>query len=189
MPIYRRAFIINSATTALLAGCSGDFRGNGFGGDGAARIDNDVDATLAVLSRNFPGTNQIRNKSRGVLVFPYVTEAGLGLGGAFGRGALRSNGMTLDYYSMIKGSAGLQIGGQQYAHVLFFMTDEALQSFRQSPGFAAGANVTYATPQQGATALAETTTALAPVIAVVFGQQGIRAGATLEGVKYTRVIP
>lgn len=189
MPINRRALIVSSATIVLLSGCSGDFRGNGFGGDGAARIDNDVDATLAELSRSFPGTNEVINKARGVLVFPYVTEAGLGFGGAFGRGALRSNGITLDYYSMIKGSAGFQIGGQQYSHVLFFMTDEALQSFQQSPGFAAGANVTYATPQQGATAMAETTTSLTPVIAVVFGQKGIRAGATLEGVKYTRIIP
>ena len=90
---------------------------------------------------------------------------------------------------MTKLSTGLQIGAQQYAHVLFFMTDEALQNFRRSPGFAAGAGATYAIPDSGGNLSAETTTSLAPIIAVVFGQAGLRVGATLEGVKYTRIIP
>ncbi|MCE8472198.1 twin-arginine translocation pathway signal, partial [Rhodovulum sulfidophilum] len=36
---------------------------------------------------------------------------------------------------------------------------------------------------------ADTITALDPVIAVVFGQAGLIFGATLEGTKYTRIIP
>ena len=120
---------------------------------------------------------------------PLVTEAGLGLGGGYGRGALRVGGATVDYYSTTKASAGIQIGAQQYAHVLFFMTDDALMNFRRSPGWAAGANIEYAFPDRGETLAAETTTQLAPIIAVIFGQSGLRAGATLEGVKYTRIIP
>ena len=42
---------------------------------------------------------------------------------------------------------------------------------------------------EGETLRAETTTSLSPVIAVVFGQSGLRIGATLEGTKYTRIIP
>ena len=120
---------------------------------------------------------------------PLVTEAGLGIGGGYGRGALRVGGATVDYYSLTKASGGLQIGGQQYSHVLFFMTDQALQNFRRSPGYAAGANIQYAIPERGETLSAETTTQLAPVIAVIFGQAGLRLGATLEGVKYSRIIP
>ena len=36
---------------------------------------------------------------------------------------------------------------------------------------------------------AETITSLSPVIAVVFAQTGLRVGATLEGTKYSRIIP
>ena len=184
MTLSRRHFASGLIATAALAGC-----GNGVGGRGPAVIDARVDATLATLYADYPATRDLADKSTGILVIPLVTEAGLGLGGAYGRGALRVGGATVDYYSVTKASGGIQIGAQQYAHVLFFMTDAALTTFRRSPGYAAGANIEYAVPDRGQTLAAETTTSLAPVIAVIFGQSGLRLGATLEGVKYTRIIP
>jgi lipid-binding SYLF domain-containing protein len=117
-----------------------------------------------------------------------MTEVGAGLGGAFGRGALRIQGVTVDYYSAAKGSFGFQIGAQQYAHTLFFMTPAALETFRRSSGWAAGADVRYASPEEGAS-IGKQTTELDEVIALVYGQQGLIAGATLSGIKYTRIIP
>ncbi|ETX29124.1 YSC84-related protein [Roseivivax isoporae] len=180
----RRSALAALGATAFLAACN-----NGVGSAGPARIDARVDATLASLYNQYPGTRSLADKSTGILVMPLVTEAGLGIGGAYGRGALRVNGATVDYYSTTRASAGLQIGAQQYAHVLFFMTESALMNFRRSPGWAAGANVEYAIPEGGETLAAETTTSTAPIIAVVFGQSGLRVGATLEGTKYTRIIP
>jgi lipid-binding SYLF domain-containing protein len=52
-----------------------------------------------------------------------------------------------------------------------------------------GADATYALPDRGGSIGADTTTSLSPVIALVFGQSGFIAGASLEGVKYTRIIP
>ncbi|PWG74621.1 twin-arginine translocation pathway signal, partial [Enterococcus hirae] len=86
------------------------------------------------------------------------TEAGFGFGAGYGRGALRVGGTTVDYYSATKGSFGLQIGAQQYAHVLFFMTDEALMRFRRSSGWAAGADIEYVFNDKGDNIRAETTT-------------------------------
>lgn len=180
----RRSFVLSGLAVTALSAC-----GNGVGSRGPAMIDARVDSTLAQLYADFPGTRQVAEKSVGMLVMPLVTEAGLGFGGGYGRGAMRINGATVDYYALTKISTGLQIGAQQYAHVLFFMTNEALQTFRRSPGFAAGAGVTYAIPDSGGNLSAETTTSLAPVIAVIYGQAGLRVGATLEGVKYTRIIP
>lgn len=183
--LSRRSFALGAVvSTALLAGCS-----NGVGSKGSASIDARVEQTLNFLYGQYPSTQDLAQKSAGMLVMPLVTEAGFGIGGGYGRGALRVNDVTVDYYSATKGSVGLQIGAQQYAHVLFFMTDEALMSFRRSSGWAAGADVEYVFRDQGENIRAETTTATSPVLAVIFGQAGLLAGASLEGVKYSRIIP
>ena len=182
--ITRRNVVLGAAALAVLAAC-----GNGIGSDGADRIDARVDATLNYMTAEYPGTRDLMQKASGTLIMPLVTEAGFGVGGAYGRGALRIGGTTVDYYSQSQASVGLQIGAQQYATVLFFMTPEALQTFRTSPGWAAGADVTYAFSDKGETLSAATTNILSPVVAVVFGQSGAIAGATLEGTKYSRIIP
>ncbi len=182
--LSRRSFALGTLAATTLGGCS-----NGIGSPGAATIDARVDSTLNGMTTQFPGTRDLQAKAAGVLVMPLVTEVGLGLGGSFGRGALRVGDSTVDYYSATSGSAGLQIGAQQFSHVLFFMTGEALLEFRRGPGWAAGADIEYAFRDQSEMLRAETTTSLAPVIAVVFAQTGLRVGATLEGTKYTRIIP
>lgn len=182
--LNRRGFALGALATPALAAC-----GNGIGSNGAATIDARVDSTLNFMYSKYPGTRDLAAKASGMLVMPLVTEIGLGLGGSFGRGALRVGETTVDFYSSASGSAGLQIGAQQFSHVLFFMTDEALLDFRRSQGWAAGADVEYAISDQGEALRAETTTSLSPVIAVIFAQAGLRVGATLEGTKYTRIIP
>lgn len=183
--LTRRAFALGAvAGTSTLAAC-----GNGIGSTGGGTIDARVDATLEQMYREYPNTRTLAEKANGMLVMPLVTEAGLGFGGAYGRGALRVSGTSVDYYSVTKASGGLQIGAQQYSHVLFFMTNEALTNFRRSPGWAAGANVEYVISDRGDSVNADTTTALSPVLAVVFARAGLRLGATLEGSKYTRIIP
>lgn len=181
--LTRRGLVLAGGAATLLAAC-----GNGVGSGGAAQIDARVDATRDFLFNTYPGTRDLAQQAAGVLFMPLITEAGLIYGGGYGRGALRVGGVTVDYYSATKATFGLQIGAQQYAHALFFMTEAALGQFRRSPGWAAGADLRYATPQQGAS-LGKETTELEPVIALVFGQQGLIAGATLAGTKYTRIIP
>ena len=181
----RRIFMAGAASSTLVAaGCS-----NGLGSNGGGQIDARTDTSLNYLFTNYPGTQDLRDKSAGMLVMPLIAEAGLGIGGSYGRGALRVGDATVDYYSAAQASFGFQIGAQQYSHVLFFMTQEALQDFRRSPGWAAGADLEYALNSRGENISAETTTSLSPVIAVVFGQAGLIAGATIEGTKYTRIIP
>ncbi|ATG49675.1 YSC84-related protein [Celeribacter ethanolicus] len=185
MPISnRRTFMIGLGSAGLLAACDNSMRSNG-----AATIDARVDSTLNYLYSTYPGTTALRDKSVGMLVMPLITKAGFGVGGSYGRGALRVGGVTVDYFSSTQATFGLQIGAQQYAHVLFFMTNEALAGFRNSPGWSAGADLEYALSNKGENLSAETLTSLSPVIAVVFGQAGLIAGATVEGTKYTRIIP
>lgn len=188
MTISRRNFVVFGASALGLAACNGSIMGNGTGSSAAQKIDARVDATRDYLFSRYPGTQSLAKSAKGVLYMPLVTEVGFGVGGSYGRGALRINDVTVDYYSATSASIGFQIGAQQYAHAIFFLTEAALQSFRSSNGWAAGAGVTYATPVQGAT-IGKDTTELDPVVALIFGQQGLIAGATLQGVKYSRVIP
>ncbi|APG46907.1 YSC84-related protein [Phaeobacter porticola] len=183
--LTRRGFALGAlAGAGVTAAC-----GNGIGNSNAPKIDARVDATLSQMYSQYPGAVALAEKSTGMLVMPLVTEAGFLVGGAFGRGALRIDGVTVDYYSTVKGNAGLQIGAQQYAHVLFFMTQEALSNFRRSSGWAAGADLEYVIRDDGNSLAADTNTLNAPILAAVFGQAGLRIGATLEGTKYTRIIP
>jgi len=187
MKNFTRRFVtlgFGAVALATVAAC-----GNGVGSTGAPTIDARVDQTLNYLYNTYPPTVDIADKAAGILVMPLITEAGLGLGAGFGRGALRVGDVTVDYYSVAQASAGFQIGAQQYAHVLFFMTEEALAEFRRSSGYVASADLEYVFQNEGDSFKADTTTITEPVLAMIFGQAGIRVGATVEGSKYTRIIP
>lgn len=183
--LTRRSFTLGAlGATPFLAAC-----GNGVGSQGAERIDARADSTLNYLFNTYPNTRDLADKSTGMLVMPLITEAGFIAGGGYGRGVLRVGGTSVDYYSATKGSLGLQIGAQQFAHVLFFMTEDALSKFRRSTGWAAGADIEYVFNDYGENLRAETTTSASPVVAVIFGQAGALAGVSLEGMKYSRIIP
>lgn len=182
--LSRRNLILGSAATIPLAAC-----GNGIGSNAGDRIDSRVDSAISFMYANIPGTRELAGDAEGMLVMPLITEAGFGLGGGYGRGALRINGATVDYYSSASATFGLQIGAQQYAHALFFMTEESLRDFRYSSGWVVGADIEYAVNRQGGNLGTDTTSLLSPVIGVVFGQAGLIAGATLEGQRYTRILP
>ncbi|MFN0116155.1 MAG: YSC84-related protein [Paracoccaceae bacterium] len=182
--LSRRGVILSGGAALGLAAC-----GNGIGSSGAARIDGRVNATRDFLTSKYPGTADLMAKAVGILWMPLVTEVGFGFGGSFGRGALRIGESTVDYYSASQASWGLQIGAQQYAHAIFFMTDAALQSFRTSPGWSVGADAKYALPDKGGSLGADTLSTTSPVIAFIFGQAGLIVGASIEGTKYTRIIP
>ncbi|AGT09240.1 lipid-binding SYLF domain-containing protein [Paracoccus aminophilus] len=181
--ISRRALFVGGAA-ALLAGCS-----NAVGQNAAARLDARVNETKNFLLQNYPDAGGMIQSAKGVLYMPLMTEAAFGIGGAYGQGALRINDATVDYYSATQASVGLAIGAQQYAHVLIFQTDEALSNFRAAPGWVAEAGAYYALPARGVSLGADTISAQQPVVAMIFGQSGLMAGATIAGTKYTRIIP
>lgn len=185
--VSRRGFI-GFGAAALVAACDSSVIGNGVGSNGAEKIDARVAATREYLTSNYPGTRDLTANAKGILYMPLLTEVGFGIGGGYGRGALQINGVTVDYYSATRATIGLQIGAQQYAHALFFMTEDALSTFRRGNGWVAGVDIRYATPEQGGS-IGKDTTELDPVVALVYGQQGLIAGATLAGVKYSRIIP
>ncbi|UWQ93981.1 twin-arginine translocation pathway signal [Rhodobacteraceae bacterium M385] len=182
--LSRRSVLLGAGSLPLLAAC-----GNPLGNANAPRIDSRVDAAIEFMQQEVPGTADLISQASGMLVMPLISEAGFGFGGSYGRGALRVGGATVDYYSAVSGSFGLQIGAQQYAHTLFFMTPSALADFRGSVGWSVGADVRYAVNTNAGNLGFDTATLAEPVIAVIYGQAGLIIGATLDGTRYTRIIP
>lgn len=153
-----------------------------------ATIDADVEATLTRLYSTVHGSRELVGKARGVLVFPSVISAGFWFGGQYGQGALRVGEQTSGYYSIAAASFGLQIGAQSKAIVMLFMTQEALDKFTSSQGWAAGVDATVAVVTVGANGNIDTSTVTKPVEAFVLTNAGLMAGVSLEGTKISRLI-
>ncbi|QSI32389.1 twin-arginine translocation pathway signal [Variovorax sp. RKNM96] len=150
-------------------------------------IDAQVDASLSKLYDSVKGSRELVSKSSGVLVFPAVVGASLGVGAEYGRGALRVNGRTQSYYSTTAGSVGFQAGAQSKAVIYLFTTQAALDKFRSSKGWTAGADATVAVATIGANGNVDTNTIRQPVVGFVLTNVGLEAGVSLSGAKITEI--
>jgi lipid-binding SYLF domain-containing protein len=195
--MQRRRFIAMTGATLAsgglaLAGCTTTPLSSGSTPEASAgrraTIDADVEATLTRLYSTVHGSRELVGNARGVLVFPSVIAAGFWVGGQYGQGALRAGGQTSGYYSLTAASFGLQIGAQSKAIVMLFMTQEALDGFTSSQGWAAGVDATVAVLRVGANGNVDTSTATSPVEAFVLTNAGLMAGVSLEGSKISRLL-
>lgn len=152
-----------------------------------ASLDAQVDASLLKLYDTAPGSRELVATSRGVLVFPSVVGASLGIGAEYGRGALRVNGRTQGYFSTTAGSVGLQAGAQSKAVIYLFTTQQALDRFRSSSGWTVGADATVAVATVGANGSIDTNTAQQPVVGFVLTNLGLEAGVSLQGAKISQI--
>lgn len=150
-------------------------------------IDTRVRLALDELRASVPGASELLDQAKGVLMMPSIVKGGLIVGGAYGEGALLVGGETVGYYGLAAASFGFQIGVQSTKQALLFMTDASLEKFRRSQGWQAGVDAEVTMPGDGLSAQLKTTSREAPVIAIVFGQDGLLAGASLEGAKYSPI--
>jgi lipid-binding SYLF domain-containing protein len=142
---------------------------------------------LSRLYASVPGSRELVGKARGTLVFPSVIAAGLGIGGQYGEGALRAPGSTPVYYNLASLSVGLQAGAQSKAIIFVFMTQDALDKFRKSDGWSAGADASVAVLRAGANGAIDVNAVQAPIAVFVLTNAGLMANLTLEGTKITRL--
>lgn len=159
----------------------------------AATIDTRVKLALEKLWTDVPSARELAARAKGMLIMPNVVKGGFILGGAYGEGALRLNDPIQGYeknggyYSVGAASVGLQIGVQSTSHVLFFMTDNALAKFRRADGWEIGADAEVTFPDAGLNAGIDSSTFEKPVIGVVFAEDGLMIGVSLEGAKYSPI--
>lgn len=166
------AFVLSFAATALAISTKT-----------AGKIDTQVVEAKSQFKKTVNGAEKLLGQSNGMLIFPKVYKAGIGIGGEHGKGALQIGGKTVDYYSTSAASIGFQLGGQKKTVVLLFLTKEALTKFRNSEGWEVGVDGSVALIDLGAGGSVDTTNIKDPIIGFVFGQAGLMYNLTLEGAK------
>lgn len=148
-----------------------------------AEINANVRSALASFDNYVAGGNELRNKSAGVLVFPDVVKGGIGVGGEYGQGALLVNGQIVEYYDIMSGSVGFQLGIQVKSEVILFMDRASLNRFRNSEGWEVGVDGSVALVTVGVGGEVDSNSLQQPVLGFVFSNKGLMYNLTLEGSK------
>jgi lipid-binding SYLF domain-containing protein len=96
-----------------------------------AAAQEDVPPVIEKFKAKDPGMGKIFADAVGYVVFPTVGKAGIGLGGARGKGWVYEGGHIIGKSTLTQVSFGFQFGGQAYSEIVFFQTPQALENFKQ----------------------------------------------------------
>jgi lipid-binding SYLF domain-containing protein len=174
--------IAAASTIATLSGAA-----PAFAASTAEELNTESAQALQTLYRTNPVAEQLSRTARAVLVFPNIVKAGLVFGGSYGEGALREGSHVVDYYNSVGGSWGLQIGAQSYGYAVFLMSDAAMSYIRESEGWEIGVGPTVVVVDEGVATNLSTSTAREDAYAVIFDQQGLMIGVSIEGTKISQI--
>ncbi|MGH6735915.1 MAG: BPSL1445 family SYLF domain-containing lipoprotein [Methyloceanibacter sp.] len=153
----------------------------------AEEINRDANETLQSFVRQFGGARELAQKAAGILVFPSVVKAGIGIGGEYGEGILLTHKQIAGYYNLISASFGFQLGVQERSVIIMFMTQEALDAFYRRAGWKVGVDGSVAIITLGVGGSIDTDKATQPVIGFILDQAGLMYNLTLEGSKISRI--
>ena len=150
-------------------------------------IDAKVQQAVEDFYKQTSAGKRLAQKAAGMLVFPEVLKAGIGVGGEYGEGALLIKGKTAAYYSTAAASIGFQLGAQVKSQIILFMNPKVLENFRKSEGWKAGVDGSVALATLGAGGELSTDTVRQPIIGFIFSNKGLMYNLTFEGSKITRL--
>lgn len=161
----------------------------GAGASSKEQIDAEVREAVQNFYRHTSAGKELAQKAAGMLVFPSVIKAGIGIGGEYGEGALLMKGKPVAYYNIAAASIGLQLGAQARTQIILFMSEGSLAKFRNSQGWTAGVDGSVALATLGAGGSIDTETAKKPVIGFIFSNKGLMYNLTFEGSKISKINP
>jgi lipid-binding SYLF domain-containing protein len=150
-------------------------------------INASVIATLDLFYRQVPGSQALAARAAGVLVFPTVLKAGVGIGGEYGEGAMRVGGRTVAFYNVLSASIGFQLGAQARSVIIMFMTPQALDNFQRIDGWRVGVDGSVVLVVVGAGGSVDTDKIINPVVGFILDSKGLMYNLTLEGSKISRI--
>ncbi len=152
-------------------------------------INNAVDIAIEKFKQQVPGGENFLQKTKAYLVFPSVIKAGFIVGGKYGEGALRVDGVSKHYYDMTAASLGFQAGAQKHSMLIAFLSEASLNNFIQSNGWEAGVDGTINVSDWAKSKDISSMSFEKPIIAFIYDEKGLMAALSIAGTKFRRIAP
>jgi lipid-binding SYLF domain-containing protein len=142
---------------------------------------NEVQEAIAAFKATDPELNIFFDKAHGYAVFPSVGKAGMGIGGAYGKGVVYAKGEEIGSTTLKQISMGFEFGGENYREIIFFQDEKTLDDFKQG-NYELGAQASAVAIKKGASKNADFDKGVA-----VFTQTrgGLMFDASVGGQKFT----
>jgi len=109
----------------------------------------EAQAAVTAFKLTDPDLKAFFEKAHGYAVFPTVGKAGMGFGGAYGKGIVYEGGKEVGKTSLKQLSMGFQFGGESYREIIFFQDAETLNKFKEG-NYELGAQATAVVVKKGA---------------------------------------
>jgi lipid-binding SYLF domain-containing protein len=149
--------------------------------EGKADIRSESDVALAKAQRQDPSLKLVLDDAAGYAVFPTVGKGAMGVGGAYGKGVLYSNGVAVGYCDLSQATVGFQLGGQSYSEIIAFETQDAVRNFKEG-NFAFDAQATAVALKSGVGANAKYKNGVA---VFTMDEAGLMYEAAIGGQKFS----
>ena len=146
----------------------------------AQDLDAKAQEAKATMLEKDPDMSRFFDAAVGYVIIPTVGKAGIGIGGARGKGVLYEGGNVTAIVTLTQLSFGFQWGGQAYSEFIFFKDDVALQHFKRG-NYELGAQASAVAVTAGASADAKYSSGVA-----IFTQAkgGLMYEASVGGQKF-----
>ena len=96
------------------------------------RILRDSKKAKTSFIKSDPSIKKWFDNAYGYVIFPNVGKAGLGVGGAFGKGIVYINNTPIGRAHLSQLSVGFQAGAQGYREVIFFENKSNMDDFKEN---------------------------------------------------------
>ncbi|HOW66931.1 MAG TPA: YSC84-related protein [Candidatus Paceibacterota bacterium] len=146
-----------------------------------AKLSSEVKEAIVHFHKMDSGLAKFFETAHGYVVFPKVAKGAAGIGAAHGTGQVFEKGKLIGESKLTQVTLGLQLGGQVYAEVVFFETQESLDRFK-SGKFALSAQASAVAAAEGASANAKYEQGVA---IFTLSQGGLMFEASVGGQKFS----
>jgi lipid-binding SYLF domain-containing protein len=110
---------------------------------------NEAQEAVAAFKAADPDLEIFFEKAHGYAVFPSVGKAGMGIGGAYGKGVVFEQGKEIGDTTLKQLSMGFEIGGESYREIIFFQDEKTLDDFKKG-NYELGAQASAVALKKGA---------------------------------------
>jgi lipid-binding SYLF domain-containing protein len=148
-----------------------------------SQLHNDTQAAYNDFKTQDPSLDNLVSHAYGYAIFPSVGKGAIGVGGAYGQGEVFEHGKRVGYADMTQGNVGASVGGQTFAELIVFRTQDAMQRF-ESGQFTLTANASAVAAKAGAAADSKWEN---DVVVFTMVKGGLMADASVGGQKFNFV--